>query len=130
MPGLTKGVRQHKDLLDLVEMLKKECQIYGDQIKGTNIFKRVSRMNALSTHSFDVIQQSNKAFFKFDSAQKLKQFLFEAKALAKESPDTLKFLLGKTPLIVLTGISIHENKNKEHGLQKIGLDLMSLMPVI
>ena len=49
---------------------------------------------------------TGKTFFNFHTAEDFEQFMKKAKYIAKQSPETLKFLIGKTPIVMIGGMAL------------------------
>ena len=48
----------------------------------------------------------SKTYFNFHTAEDFEQFMKKAKFLAKQSPETLKFLIGKMPIFLVGGMAL------------------------
>ncbi len=126
---------QMRSLIDFQKQIKGQCQLIETRLASPGLAKMPKRMlNALALWSstLDAIDAWNKVKFAFNNLWEAKACILELKSLAKSSPDAIKALVGKIPIIAIGWLSLSKNQDKKlmEQVAEVSKDLMSLVPII
>lgn len=94
-----------------------------------SIKKQIAKLN-LSKKAIDGIRGTGKAWFYARDVQSAEDMVKQLTFLAKEAPSTLKFLVGKTPLLLVWGMALAQDGTPSEKMKRVMQDMKWLIPVI
>lgn len=73
---------------------------------------------------------TGKTYFNFETSQDFEGFMKKMKFVAKQSPETAKFLLGKMPIMMVAGMALGEEGTMDDKMKSLVKDMRSLVPIV
>lgn len=124
-------------LADATKQLDNVIDNFGNVIdnKGSSIFTKWllggarSRINLVNAW-FNITESVDRWVFAFDTIDDMKKFVDYSKAVAKTTPEALKFLIGKSPIFLIWGMALAKDWTMPEKVKELWKWLLGLVPII
>lgn len=88
-----------------------------------------SRVNMVNAW-MNLAEDADRMVFAFDTIDDMKKFVDYSKSIAKSTPEALKFLIGKSPIFLISGMTIAKDGTIPEKMKELGTGLLWLVPLI